>query len=116
MGRRSEDRGDRRRSQQAPRGPPRDRPAPTQDGWNNVPDRPARMSQVKIDLAKMPRRVEAGAITLGPPGGMRPGGGANWGRGSQQGQKKTSVQVTAQIYSSIPSRSIPHSPLHWRIS
>ena len=61
---------------------------------------------MKIDLAKMPRRVDAGTMQLGPPGGMRPGGGANWGRGSQQGQKKTSVQVS-HLLSLLPSQVTP---------
>ena len=34
-------------------------------------------------------QVDASQMQFGPPGGMRP----NWGRGSQQIQKKTSVQV-----------------------
>ena len=85
--RRSEDRSDRRRSQARP--PPKEKPV-SQDGWNNVPDRPARISQGKIDVNKLPRKVDASQMQFGPPGGMRP----NWGRGSQQGQqKKTSVQV-----------------------
>lgn len=84
--RRSEDRSDRRRSQARP--PPKEKPV-SQDGWNNVPDRPARMSQGKIDVNKLPRKVDASQMQFGPPGGMRP----NWGRGSQQIQKKTSVQV-----------------------
>ena len=34
-----------------------------QDGWNNVPDRPARMSQGKIDVNKLPRKVTKPTIS-----------------------------------------------------
>jgi len=93
--RRSDDRGDRRRSQRLP---PKERPPKDVqgDGWNNVPEKAARMNKEKIDTSKLRiSKVDINSIQLGPPGGSRPGGGfSSWGRGAAAAgaNKKFSVQ------------------------
>lgn len=116
--RRSEDRGERRRSQMKP--PPKEKQQ-SQDGWSNVADRPARMSQGKIDTNKLRNisKVDINSMQLGPSSGSRSVGFSSWGRGSAQGgsqQKKASMQVQPAnrfaLFNDEDEATIPAQPQH----
>ena len=84
---------DRRRSTKGP-GPGQS--GTTEDGWQAVPTRAARVTTEKIDANRLRNigssKVDADQMSFGPPRG---GGGSfgAWGRGSQSGKSSKQEQV-----------------------
>merc|ERR1719282_1785407 len=85
---------DRRRSQKG--GPPPGQQA-GEDGWTNVPSRPARF-QEKIDPSRLRQmassRTDADTMSFGPPKGG-PGTYGSWGRGSKSRKNSRQEQPAA---------------------
>ena len=109
---------DRRRSTKGP-GPGQS--GTTEDGWQAVPTRAARVTTEKIDTNRLRNigssKVDADQMSFGPPRG---GGGSfgAWGRGSQSGKSSKQEQVTLLqgkrniprgLYSSTQTRIDSHS-------
>ena len=84
---------DRRRSTKGP-GPGQS--GASDDGWQAVPTRPARVTTEKFDTNRIKNmgasKVDADQMSFGPPKG---GGGSfgAWGRGSQSGKNSRQEQV-----------------------
>ena len=79
---------DRRRSTKGPAGPPQG--GASEEGWQAVPARAARMSSEKIDTNRLRNmgKVDADQMSFGPPKA-----GNFWGRGSQSGKNSRAEQV-----------------------